>query len=244
MQPWQQQQPPPKSNSSTWIILLVVGLLFVLVIVPVIVGIGFGFYAVRKRAAAVSAAATATPTGSSALSEAYSTTNKLITIHYPPDFAAKSVDDSTVVVSRNLGGGDTELVTFGAVLNAITNDPHELGRILLNSLTKSVKASGGTYTKNSERPRGDVPREVLPGVETEATYLLPPAAPYESKACFWVDGTTGYEIRYEVPKSRMSTEGPLLESIEVCSRLPRHHEEVRGAAGLTRRAGSRKGSAT
>jgi hypothetical protein len=212
MQPWQQQQPPPKSNSSTWIILLVVGLLFVLVIVPVIVGIGFGFYAVRKRAAAVSAAATATPTGSSALSEAYSTTNKLVTIHYPADFAAKSVDGSTVVVSRNLGGGDTELVTFGAVENAITDDPHELGRILLNSLTKSVKASGGTYTKNSERPAMCLGK--YSGVETEATYLLPPAAPYESKACFWVDGTTGYEIRYEVPKSRLSTEGPLLESIE------------------------------
>jgi hypothetical protein len=211
MQPWQ-QPPPPKSNSTTWIILLVVGLVVVLFVVPLMIGVVVGIMSFRHRAATV-AAATATPTATPAsMTESYSTTNKLITIHYPPDFAAKSVDDSTVIITRNLGGGDTELVTFGAVLNAITNDPHELGRILLTDLGKQVKASGGSYTKNSEKPASCLGK--FPGVETEATYILPPASAYLSKACFWIDGTNGYELRYEVPKTRAATEGPFLESIE------------------------------
>src|SRR5262249_6078534 len=40
------------------------------------------------------------------LSERYATTNGFIVAHYPSDFAAKRIDNATVLVSRSLGIGD------------------------------------------------------------------------------------------------------------------------------------------
>src|SRR5262249_49559301 len=145
------------------------------------------------------------------LSESYSTPNHLLTAHYPADFAAKSLDDATLIVSRNFGGGEDEVVTLAAVRNPITNDPHEFARILLALVEKTVTAKGGTSTKPAERETLCLGR--YRGVETEGTFSLPTSAPYESKACFFVRGDKGYEVRYDVPRSRAADEAPLLTRI-------------------------------
>jgi hypothetical protein len=234
MQPWHQPPPPPpKKSDATWIILLVVGLVFVFLIVPFVVGVVWAVLRVRSASTAMATAtatyfpppplaplptSTATVTTSpypTGFSETYSTENKLITIHYPPDFAAKSLDDSTVIISRNFLGStpvEDEVVTFGALDTPITNDPHELARVLIDDLTKHVRTKGGTYKKKSERRTTCLLK--YPGVEVEATLTLPTLPPYTSKSCFFTKAGHGYEFRYDAPTWRLATEGPLLESIE------------------------------
>jgi hypothetical protein len=188
-----------------------------------VVGIIIGVTRAMKRSTATRTYGTttsvATPPGApaSTLTESYATTNKLLTIHYPPDFAVKTLDGSTLIVTRNFGGGEDEVVTFGALVSPITDDAHELGRILLASLSKNVASKGGTFTKNSEHPATCLGK--YPGVEVVATFVLPPVAPYVSKSCFFMNATHGYEVRYDVPKSRIATEVPLLESIENATEL-------------------------
>jgi heme/copper-type cytochrome/quinol oxidase subunit 2 len=219
MQPmpqWQQPVPPPKKSSNTWIILLVVGLLLVVFGIPVI--FGFVYFLTRaSRASRRSTVWAASTTVSSTLTESSSTTNGLITIHYPATFHVKVLDDSTLVAAQSFGGGEDEIVTFGAVATPKTHDPHELGRLLLDSVAKSISEKGGTFTKNSETPGTCLGKYA--GVEVEATWVLPPVAPYISKSCFFVNAGHGYEIRYDVPKWRAAKEVPELESIEMATEL-------------------------
>jgi hypothetical protein len=208
--PYQPPPPPPKQGlSGTTIALIVVGVVVVLglfVVVPLGMGVYVGYTRAKERAAAAKVSPHAV-----ALSASYTTPNGLLTAHYPADFAAKSLDDATLVVSRNFPGGEDEVVTLAAVRSPITNDPHELARILLGLVDKNVAAKKGTSTKTAER-------EVMclgkyRGVETEGTFSLPGSATYESKACFFLHGDRGYEVRYDVPRSRAADEVPLLTRI-------------------------------
>jgi heme/copper-type cytochrome/quinol oxidase subunit 2 len=213
MQPmpqWQQPIQPPRKSSNTWIILLVAGLVLLVVGVVFVVAIGL-FIASAKRHAATASAL------SSTLTESSSTTNTLITIHYPSTFHVNVLDDSTLVAAHSFGGGEDEIITFGAVATPKTHDPHELGRLLLDSVAKSISEKGGTFTKNSEAPGTCLGKYA--GVAVEATWVLPPVAPYISKSCFFVNAGHGYEIRYDVPKWRAAKEVPELESIEMATEL-------------------------
>jgi heme/copper-type cytochrome/quinol oxidase subunit 2 len=210
MAPWQQPVPPPRKSSSTWIILLVLGIIVVVIGIPLIVLFALGVASYRRTAAHAASV-------SSTLSESATTTNTLITIHYPSTFHAKVLDDSTLVAAHTFGGGEDEIVTFGAVATPKTHDPHELGRLLLDAVAKSISEKGGTFTKNSETPGTCLGKYA--GVEVEATWVLPPVAPYISKSCFFMNAGHGYEIRYDVPKWRAPTEVPELESIELATEL-------------------------
>jgi hypothetical protein len=200
--------PPPKKGPSgaTIAFAVIVGLLGIFVAVPVAVGVVLGIRRGVEKSGATAASLRTAP-----LSESFSTPNHLLTAHYPAEFAAKTLDDSTLIVSRNFGGGEDEVVTLAAVKNPITNDPHELARILLGLVDKNVAAKGGTSTKTGERPATCLGK--YPGVETEGTFSLPTSAPYESKACFFLRDDRGYEVRYDLPRSRASEEAPVLDRI-------------------------------
>jgi hypothetical protein len=192
---------------------LVVCVLGALIAIPVGVGVVVGFKSARDRDLAAKAAAAAGRTsdpGAAHLSQSYTTTNGLLTAHYPADFAAKKLDDSTLLVSRNLGGGLDEAVTLGAVDQPITNDVHEFARLLLGAVRKNVEAKGGTYTVGKERPakcfRGH------DGLEIESSFHLGLGGDYVAKTCFFYVGDRGFELRYDAPRSRPE-EIPLLESV-------------------------------
>jgi hypothetical protein len=211
--PWGAQPPPPRKSNTALILAIVGGCLVLLLLVAVPFGIGVyrGFQDAKRRATAPSAPAL--------LSESYATGNGLATLHYPSDFAAKSLDDSTVMVSRNLSGGLDEVVIVGAVKQPITNDVHELARILDIQMQKTVTDKGGTYRKTGERAATCLGSH--PGLETEMRYSIGLSGEYASKACFFVHGGHGYELRYNAPASRLGTEAALLERIENATDLAR-----------------------
>jgi hypothetical protein len=232
-QPPYQQPPPPKKDNTVLIVLLVVGALVVVLIgIPLVAGIIIGFTRASRAHATYSPSyapyaaytstagtpgLTTTTRATATLSETSVTTNGLLKIHYPTDFAVKALDSSTLIVSRNFGGGEDEVVTFGAVDNPITDNVHEFGRILLAAIEKNVHAKGGTFSKG-----GDTPAMCLgkyAGVEVESTFTLPPVPVYTSKSCFFFRGTRGYEVRYDVPNYRSTVEVPLLVEIEEATEL-------------------------
>jgi hypothetical protein len=166
---------------------------------------GLAFSIARSRTAA-----SADP-GSVPLSQSYATPNGLLTAHYPADFAAKTLDHATLIVSRNFGGGEDEVVTLAAVKNPITNDVHEFARILDALVEKNVTSKGGTYSQTAHRAAKCLGTHA--GVELEMTFKMPTVGPYVSKACFFLSADRGYEVRYDVPSSRSAHEVPLLERI-------------------------------
>jgi hypothetical protein len=214
--------------STTAIILIIAaifGVLCLLVGVPLGLGIWKGYHDAMARAA--KGAASVDPKAV-ALDTTYATPNGLITAHYPSDFAANKLDDATITVSRNFGGGEDELLTFAGVHKPITRDPRELGRILLGLVEKSVAGKGGTSTKTPAKDTKCLGR--YEGVEVEGTFTLPSVGTYRSWACFFVVGERGYEIRYDVPKSREGTEVALLERIVAATEIAAGDEHADGGA--------------
>jgi hypothetical protein len=195
--------------SNALIVALVCGgiALVLLFMVPV----GIGFYLGFRRALNVHAAPT--PAGPVTLSQTYATTNGLVTVHYPADFAAKHLDDATVMLARNLVGGEDEAVTVGAVRKPISDDVHEFARVLLNVIEKNVTAKGGTFTKTGEHVSTCL--GAYPGLEVDATYTVPAGVgEYTSRSCIFIHGGHGYELRYDVSTASLAAEAPLLERIE------------------------------
>jgi hypothetical protein len=208
--------PPPKEGLSGGKVALIVGcavgVLGLFVIVPLGVGAYVGFTRARTRAVAATVDPFTVP-----LAQTYKTPNGLVTGHYPADFAAKTLDDATLVLSRNFDNGEDEVVTLAGVQSPITNDPHEFARILLALVDKKVAAKGGTSTKTSERDAMCLGR--YKGVEVEGSFSIPGSGTYESKACFFIRGERGYETRYDYPRSRSAAEAPLLGRIVEATEL-------------------------
>jgi hypothetical protein len=171
-----------------------------------VVGAVMGFQHEMEKSRAVKADTLAVP-----FSESYATTNGLLTARYPADFAAKKLDASTLLLSRNLGGGEDEALTLAALSDPITDDPHELARLLWDSHDKNVTSKQGTFTKTGNRDAKCAGK--YPGVELEGTFTLPGRAAYTSKGCFWVHNNRAYELRYDVSSSRSAEEVPLLDRI-------------------------------
>jgi hypothetical protein len=207
--------PPPKQGLSSAAIALiaiaVVGGLGLLVGVPLAYGIYVGFTREMAKSKAVLDPAAMT------LSETYATPNGLVTGHYPAEFVAKKLDDATIILSRNFGSGEDEVITLAGVRNPITNDPRELGRVLLGLVEKNVTAKGGTSTKKPARDTKCLGK--YEGVEVEGTFTIPPVGAYRSWSCFFLRDDRGYELRYDVPESRAKDEVPVVEKIVAATEI-------------------------
>jgi len=147
-----------------------------------------------------------------ALSESYVTKNGLLTAHYPADFAASTPDAGTIVLTRNLDASEADVITLGAVRSPVTNDVHEFARILHAATEKNVLAQGGSsYAWEDQRPASCLGK--YPGLEVEVSYRLPPAGVFVSYSCFFLMKGRGYELRYDVPQGRASTDAVLARRV-------------------------------
>jgi hypothetical protein len=198
--------PPPKPKGPSLglvVVLCVVGVLFV---VPFVVGGVIGFMRASEKAHKKS------DPEKVSLSEQYDTKNKLITAHYPPDFAAKRLDDATITISRRVGTGD-EFITLGAlpIDKSVTDDVDEFARLMLVSVEKNIEAKDGTSTRGKKRETKCLGK--YEGVEFSPTFKLPGVGNYVGKACFFVHNDRHYIVRYDVIKSHAESDTPLLERI-------------------------------
>lgn len=84
-----------------------------------------------------------------ALKAKYDSPNGMISVHYPEDFAAKTVGTSVVQLVRNVPPYDAEVLTFLSVEQPISNDVGELERVIAKA-EESVRAKNDTtYVERS-----------------------------------------------------------------------------------------------
>jgi hypothetical protein len=203
--------PPRKSLPAGVVVAIVCGLLLLLA------AGGAGIYLVVKRQFLLRAKRT---DPNVPLAQKYTSANGLITAHYPSDFAAKKIEQGSVLVSRNLGLGDDEAVVFTAIAQPITDDPHELARVLENAFEKGIRAKGGTVLIGEPRAgRCETNQAAYDGAETVGTYTIAPGPTITVWSCVFVAGGHGYKLSYLVPRSRITEEGPLLRRIVAAAEL-------------------------
>jgi len=206
-------QPPqgygPQSSGTNWlpiviVAIVVLGFLAIAAIFVVLFAAGIAAGVARSKAPPKAAP-------SALLSQHYSPKNGLFTIRYPADFAAKSLDGSTITLERNLGGGDSEVVLVAAVKDPISDDVNEFGRVLLVGTQKHVEGDGGSYR---ELRRTNVTCTAgLEGFRVDAEATLSGGGVLQLSTCFAMHSGHGYEFKTIVPKRSATAELPLLDRI-------------------------------
>jgi len=221
--------PPPQKGTNVGLIIgLVVGLFFLLLI-GVFFCAGVMGYMRAKRAARYSsyysspysttystsyASPYSTPTSTSTAagnSETYITTNGLVTAHYPADFAAKSIDSGTLMLSRNNSDGTDEVVEVAGVPNPISDDVNEFSRVLVQAMKKNIESTTtGKWVETSRRRTTCF--KTYAGLQIEGTYTAG-ITKENVKICYFMRPNKGYELKTIVPAMHESRDLPVLQGI-------------------------------
>jgi hypothetical protein len=209
-QPGWNAHPPPPAKTGTPAIVILAVLAVVGFVACVVAAAVFGFVRARERAKEDPATVK--------LTETVSSSNGLVTAHYPADFGAKKVDFATVALSRKLTVGD-ESITIGAlpIDKAATDDIEEFARIILMAVEKNVEAKGGTTTRGTKRAARCLGK--YDGFEWQPTFSLPVGGDYVGKACFFELRNRFHVVRYDVAKSQAEAQAPVLTKIMEATEL-------------------------
>jgi hypothetical protein len=202
MQPFEQPPPQRRGPDAMLVVLVGLGVLGMLVLAAAAIA---GVVAYRSRRASETAST------DSALTETYMSKNGLVVAHYPANFAAKSIDHATPLVSRNFGDGTGEAVVLAGVSPPISDDVNEFSRVLINAMAKDIAAAGDTWTETGRRKRPCFKK--YPGLEVEGTFLAKKTTKESVRMCFFMAPNRGYELKSIVPTARESTEAATLRSI-------------------------------
>jgi hypothetical protein len=227
------QQPPPRSGLSRGaVVAIVLGSVLGLSLLGTFAyGVVRGF----KRAAAKHQAAIEAP-GSRGLPQSYTTKNKLLTVHYPADFAVNTVDDSTLVVSRNVGGSVDEGIIVGGVANPVSNEVDEFARVLLTKMDKNYRETPGSgYAETGRHPAQCLGR--YEGLQVDVAFKMSSGTRYTQSSCLFMHGNAGYLVRYYVPVTAEARDKDglvgMLSATDVVELDLVTATEAPGAGGLT-----------
>ena len=150
-----------------------------------------------------------TPAASEALSESFSAPDQSMVIHYPADFAAQVVDESTLVLSRNFPDGNSEVLHFASIRDPISSDVGEFTRVA--ALAESRKPADWEYREIS---RAKTKCNGQSGLEILSSWK-PAGTQTRSRRwwCAFVRGKRGYFLSYNTPETVAREHEPLLRSI-------------------------------
>lgn len=223
-----QPQPPQGGGPNIGLIIGLVVAIFVILPIGILVCAGVVGYMRASRAARYSSYSTYSPpaytytaptytstygttTTTPSLSEHYPTSNGLVVAHYPSDFAAKSLDHATIMLSRNNTDGTDEVVTVAGVENPISNDVNEFSRVLVQQMKKNIEAYGDKWVETSRKRTTCFGS--YSGLQIEGTYVASGITRENVKICYFMRTNKGYEMKTIVPAIHETRDLPLLQSM-------------------------------
>jgi len=136
---------------------------------------------------------------------------------YPAGFAAKSIDDMTVLVSRVPPAGGDEGVIIGVVEHERTKDVSEFARIVSRVFEKNIVDHGGTITTGAPQ-RGPCLGQ-NDGLVMTSDFTTVIGGRHVMRSCCAILHGRGYFIRAFATESSASQEMPLLDRIIAATEL-------------------------
>jgi hypothetical protein len=165
-----------------------------------------GIPALLLALACACAPRTAPPSPRVSPAQSYSSPNGLVTIHYPPEFAAHIAGKSVLELARDLKGGMDEAVTFLSVTEPISKDLIEFARIV-------DKAGTGGLDRYLETSRESTTAHGTPAVESVGYFFMPSGLRYKRRSWAFLHEGHGYSFAYLVPEREAPEQEPILEAI-------------------------------
>jgi uncharacterized RDD family membrane protein YckC len=145
------------------------------------------------------------------LSESRSLSSGLLTIHYPEDFDAKSLDEVTLFIHRQAPGGGEEGITMSAVAQPVTDDVFKYARLLEKVSKDGFARVGGSVVSSEAGPETCVGGHK--GAGTTIRFRTPISGTFVVHACTFMQEGTAFDARTVVSESQVAREMPLLQRI-------------------------------
>jgi hypothetical protein len=145
------------------------------------------------------------------LTESFSTTNHLIKIHYPADFTVTPLDVDTVKLARSLPSG-VESLRFKSITDAVSTDPQTLADDFRKRADAEYGRRGITYTHDGRHPARCLGK--YDGVQLDETVTAQGSGPVAQAWCFFAYQGTAFVVSYNVPRSLLASDAPLLDRIQ------------------------------
>jgi hypothetical protein len=150
------------------------------------------------------------PASEEALTESYRSPNKLLTAHYPPDFAAKIVAKNVVLITRQ---PEDEAVSLLPIETPISNDLDETARVMM--LAQDKKLTG--HHEILRRHAACFGK--FAGIEREGEFTPGLTGTYHRWQCVFANAGHVYEVSYVVPNSLRDRDEALLRRIIAATEL-------------------------
>ncbi len=141
------------------------------------------------------------------LTRSFPSNNGLITVRYPSDWAADTVGQAVIQISRQLTGSEDEDLTFISIPTPVSEELQAFTSVLVGAEIPKLNGYTEIWRKNS-KCAGSVP-----GVEIEATWVPPNAITYKRWSCTFLKNGHGYSFAYDLPKSKVSRDDALLKAM-------------------------------
>jgi hypothetical protein len=142
-----------------------------------------------------------------ALTQNFTTGNRLITIRYPSSFAADPKSPTTLVLARNLPDGTDEACSFVAVETPVSQDLNEFARVVQSAGERQLHEFAAS-SRRVTTCNGVAGVEVL-GTWTEATT----GTVYNRRSCAFLRNGHGYSFSCSVPRQVAAQNEPTLRAI-------------------------------
>lgn len=226
------ESPAPRKIPPALIVAMVAGVLLAMVLMMVVVVAGgvAGYYSARARkhrphGAIHAATATATPTpadptggdwASIPLSQSHPSVNGLVVAHYPADFKAWNVSETTVLVVRTLAAGP-EAVELVAVDKPKTPDLETMVRLATEDSRKKADAKGTVLQEIGRGPEDCLPG--VPGFGVRLSLIESDGKVLERSSCYFRTGGHAYSVGTLVPRANKGSEIGLLKRIATATEL-------------------------
>ncbi len=202
----------PSRGMSTGAILTLAGCggVLLLGVAVALFFVAWQFVDPEKPTAAASGAGSSPAPGAGAepaeaLSLKFATKNGLVTVSYPPSFAASTPNEHDVLLQRRSLGGGELVLAVDAIDHPISEHLEEVDRVVRLETGKRYAgfvAGPTTSTKCHDRP----------GVASSGTFAVEGVS-YESRACAFMIGAHYHRCFYVAPAADLAELEPLFQQI-------------------------------
>jgi hypothetical protein len=146
-----------------------------------------------------------------ALSLSFATKNGLVTVHYPPSFAASTPNEHDVLLQRRSAGGEV-VIAVDAIDHPISDHLEEVDRVVrLETGKRYAGFVPGPTTKTTCHDH--------PGVASSGTFAVEGVS-YESRACAYMNGAHYHRCFYVAPAAELAELEPSFK--QICAAVEIH----------------------
>jgi hypothetical protein len=181
------------------------------VLAAVVLVLCVGLACKRRGSLSSSSSSSSSSYDSGTNTQTFTTKNGLVTAHYPEEFVARNVDNDTISMRKRVADKSEEIVQVAAVVNPISDDVDELGRVLIQSMIKDLDSYGDKWIETS-RDHTTCYKSIT-GLSVKGYFMAKGVTKTNVTFCIFMQSKHGYMLKSIIADKHDATERATIDSI-------------------------------